>query len=1395
MEQLCASSASCGAAALGLAFAQSRPAPRPRVDGAGSAHRRPDLPPALETPLAASRPLPASAPAPRKRWRTEGPDPQARPQSSYSYRRSRSPARDKAESRPHRAEDVSGVKSTELGIVGPESPFAPAADRHWGPPGERPPSRPRSWMQRLSSIATSPDGSLLGSPSSPRPGTPSLLSHGSGAPFLPTAPTPPTHPRNRLVKRSASQRVLQGGNSPGVACAGVQQPPLATPLRRPATSHQREEHRRSQSGTLDRATQTAPRDAGGREPDRRPFDAPGASPAPGTGCRSAWTPFFHYRVVRLGRDAPFRASEPSYPTPAGGDTVRRVLPPPVDTAPTLIRAPALDRPARVRRPSSRHSFGFPRSSSSPLDTRAPPAPGGPASPSPETVRPRTSFSFADFLSYPSPSVRRRRKSGDRIRQGVDHGRPAHPRSVSAPLATGMEKSQGESSPPMERSAHRDHEATDMAAPAAASGDDVSDNFSTPKKLPSRTEDADRSSPSAHFGFGHVLGTRGDEGPHSRAGSRVPSDHGSLGFGSEHSRVFSDGEDGDGRSDTVYDSLRTEATNSSHSGAKSQHVEHLFHGLPRPASEAVNVDDDDVHDHAVPGSWNPGAHETLHEGSEDGLTTPIVRNPRSPESRSGRVTGTPIGPRHLSPGGRAATEYQTVLGGDEDTTTTINHRRDDKLSAQSNVDANVPDVNNGFSISPNAHGRHVYQLADEPLKRSSRTNTATASATTNLHLLPSEPGSPTSVDVVPSRHTTTTQKHTARELTDQGNPAAGVSEDHSSQSSASSSAGHLADQEAEISHGVEGIDPFSVHRRDLSHPNPLSVRDWEAPPDRNRNPPEHLLASPRKLQGVATMQNADDHNTVGNREQMASGSSHHASSDTNDRRVSTQHDEENLADQFHESLSFSPSPSDKGDDLMFRPRKPQHALPSSTADRTGADMPATTFSSPGHGAPGGSRPKTAHAPGGADRGGRAATRAGPEAAPPRSQSVPLSPELPPAPAGLLGAKGASETWDDFFDFDDDAAAPPAPNAHGPSPTAALGARPPTAPRDPPVAAPRPPVAVPRAILAKQASVHGQFGQVTELTRLVAELRALRARADARPGPSLRTGKAAELWREADGIIDLATVDEAEPDPPARPRPPSPAASIDFDAFDDDAPATPGRAAASVGSEPAASSSSSSSSSPAPSPSPAPPPPARPRPESRAPAKHVLASIAKHRAASSPTPSTPPPTSALAAPPAGHPHQNHAPPCWRHHRLFRWWCRREPRPPGRAHEAPLRHHVAAGPGGARGGRRPRPRRRPAPPRGPGRRAGPAGARGGGGRRGPGAARHVSRRGGARDRHAGAGGEARWRGAGGGRDGVKLRGRRGRCRRPAPGDAVPEGVVLDCAIARARREVCRVPLLSTP
>ncbi|PKS12894.1 hypothetical protein jhhlp_000234 [Lomentospora prolificans] len=182
-----------------------------------------------------------------------------------------------------------------------------------------------------------------------------------------------------------------------------------------------------------------------------------------------------------------------------------------------------------------------------------------------------------------------------------------------------------------------------------------------------------------------------------------------------------------------------------------------------------------------------------------------------------------------------------------------------------------------------------------------------------------------------------------------------------------------------------------------------------------------------------------------------------------------------------------------------------------------------------------RPKTVHGKQDIDiRGGRAATRKGPTAAHVRSQSVPVVHDQPenqktPAPkfgTWGLGSKGVSEDWGDDFEFEES----PAEMTTGKDSCRSF--------------------VVPEPIQASQSSVKAHSGQIRELSLLVNDLKRL-----CRHGRDMDMlgGSQASLWKEAEGIIALASPDEDEPMEGAQTVTSSPPAEVSSnmgDKFNDD-----------------------------------------------------------------------------------------------------------------------------------------------------------------------------------------------------------------------------------------------------
>jgi hypothetical protein len=180
-------------------------------------------------------------------------------------------------------------------------------------------------------------------------------------------------------------------------------------------------------------------------------------------------------------------------------------------------------------------------------------------------------------------------------------------------------------------------------------------------------------------------------------------------------------------------------------------------------------------------------------------------------------------------------------------------------------------------------------------------------------------------------------------------------------------------------------------------------------------------------------------------------------------------------------------------------------------------------------------------GAVDRSSRTVCRKAPSTVHLRSQSVPVASELPTSESRQtsgkfgtwgLGSKGVSEDWDSDFEFDESEETPVAESKQIAEPDLS-----------------RQSMTVPKAILERQASLRGQFGQVQELTLLVEELKRLRHQANAL---DVVNGPSSTLWKEAEQIVNLATIDDEEErrSPPGSPS----SLTFSFDESDDEGPNT-------------------------------------------------------------------------------------------------------------------------------------------------------------------------------------------------------------------------------------------------
>lgn len=155
-----------------------------------------------------------------------------------------------------------------------------------------------------------------------------------------------------------------------------------------------------------------------------------------------------------------------------------------------------------------------------------------------------------------------------------------------------------------------------------------------------------------------------------------------------------------------------------------------------------------------------------------------------------------------------------------------------------------------------------------------------------------------------------------------------------------------------------------------------------------------------------------------------------------------------------------------------------------------------------------RPKTVHGKQEIDvRGGRSASRKAPTPAHVRSQSVPIVPDqsetttsTPKFGTWGLGQKNASEDWDDDFEFEEEEEFGLATGKTDESRFSML---------------------VPASIQATQPTIKAHSGQIRELSLLVNDLKRL-----CRLGREMDMldSTSTKLWREAEGIIALASPDE-------------------------------------------------------------------------------------------------------------------------------------------------------------------------------------------------------------------------------------------------------------------------------
>ena len=362
-------------------------------------------------------------------------------------------------------------------------------------------------------------------------------------------------PRNKLVKRSTSQRVLHSGSFGG---SPFGTPSSTSTFRRPATSHQRSEHQRYQNLQRDFANSSRLLETS-YEQDHGLESSLVETSTPNSACK----PFFVSKIVTHNRDT----------SPKGELGLKS---PALDSIRCVVRSKAVPILVSASSIQSR-----PRSS---FQNEVRPE---------QKYRSRNSFSLGGFLPSASPTWRIGRSGNTKKGKSSQSSTMGH-RVVSAPLQ-GSPNAPGKKVPEEfvdgGGTLHKQR-SRNVSSPLPSLRPLSNFDINLPDDDPSLPNSPRLNQPSSPFSQAspfssspsNILGLVSGRLRYPHRESRVPSDQDSTTFGSEneHSRVFSiDGDDTDGRSETVYDSIRTGGTGSSHSGARGQRIENIFGDVTPP----------------------------------------------------------------------------------------------------------------------------------------------------------------------------------------------------------------------------------------------------------------------------------------------------------------------------------------------------------------------------------------------------------------------------------------------------------------------------------------------------------------------------------------------------------------------------------------------------------------------------------------------------------------------------------------------------------------------------------------------------------------------------------------------------------------------------------------------
>jgi hypothetical protein len=489
-----------------------------------------------------------------------------------------------------------------------------------------------SWIRRLSTMPSPQNNSPR---SSMGPDSPSVsLSHGSAAPILSNQGSSPAQlPPNKLVKRSTSGNI-------GTRRSSRPSPSSHVPtLRRPATSHQRSMTLQQQfrEHSLDRKEES-------QTPASQIVRSQPSSNSSSPEVKTLWRPFFQLKITKLTKERSSGSADSG--THNFSSTSRRVLPD-VSVKPTLLK------PGSITSTDTSHTASYDEDSISNGDEVSNEAekndgstPSGyfegpqkrarslstqfssPGSWGPRTGSLRISKRNVDGrggdVRYPSAPLPQRNIAS--AHDVINHGHraitdptlflPHKEISTATPLIfQGRSRNSSSPLPPLSRLSSFNLDIARLGL-SSSSSSALRQSPNTPDLPINTTSTSIVSSPAPMSPNSPAyLGTLNSKLPRTfeaadRASTLVGSDTDGKGF------TFSDDEDVDFQSETVFDSLRSGATGSVRSN--NGQLDSMFdESPPSVASKGKRLS---VHELLGNGIWQEGSNKIVEE--DEGMSTPI-----------------------------------------------------------------------------------------------------------------------------------------------------------------------------------------------------------------------------------------------------------------------------------------------------------------------------------------------------------------------------------------------------------------------------------------------------------------------------------------------------------------------------------------------------------------------------------------------------------------------------------------------------------------------------------------------------------------------------------------------------------------------------------------------------